>query len=168
MPVIDVQKDLDNRRLIMTAQFAAPVERIWQLYADPRQLEKVWGPPTHPATFVDHDLTPGGRMTYFMTAPDGQKYCGFWDVKEVDEPRSFTFEDGFANEDFTPDTSLPVGSTPTPSAATTTGPARCTRPSTPPSRRCSRCWTWAWSRAPPVPSTRSTPSWPKVDARGPW
>ncbi len=25
------------------------------------------------------------------------------------EPRSFTFEDGFANEDFTPDTSLPVG-----------------------------------------------------------
>ncbi|HRA04174.1 MAG TPA: SRPBCC domain-containing protein [Arachnia sp.] len=109
MPVIDVQKDLDNRRLIMTAQFAAPVERIWQLYADPRQLEKVWGPPTHPATFVDHDLTPGGRMTYFMTAPDGQKYCGFWDVKEVDEPRSFTFEDGFANEDFTPDTSLPVG-----------------------------------------------------------
>ena len=69
MPVIDVQKDLDNRRLVMTAQFAAPVERLWRLYADPRQLERVWGPPTHPATFVDHDLRPGGRMHYYIPAP---------------------------------------------------------------------------------------------------
>ena len=72
MPVIDVQKDLDNRRLIMTAQFAAPVERIWQLYADPRQLEKVWGPPTHPATFVDHDLTPGGHN--LLTVQSGRQH----------------------------------------------------------------------------------------------
>ncbi len=46
MPVTDVQQDLDNLTLTITADFAAPVERIWQVYADPRQLEKVWGPPT--------------------------------------------------------------------------------------------------------------------------
>ena len=56
MPVTDVQHDLDNLTLTITAEFAAPVERIWQVYADPRQLEKVWGPPTYPATVVDHDL----------------------------------------------------------------------------------------------------------------
>ena len=109
MPVIDVHKDLDQRRLTLTAHFDAPVERIWELYADPRQLERVWGPPTHPATFVDHNLTPGGRCTYYMTGPDGEKYYGFWDVREVDEPRRFSFADGFAHEDFTPDESLPVG-----------------------------------------------------------
>ena len=76
MPVTDVQQDLDNLTLTITADFAAPVERIWQVYADPRQLEKVWGPPTYPATVVDHDLTPGGRMTYFMTGPDGDKHAG--------------------------------------------------------------------------------------------
>jgi len=38
MPVTDITKDLDNRTLTITADFAAPVERIWQLYADPRQL----------------------------------------------------------------------------------------------------------------------------------
>jgi uncharacterized protein YndB with AHSA1/START domain len=74
MPVTDVQQDLDNLTLTITADFAAPVERIWQVYADPRQLEKVWGPPTYPATVVDHDLTPGGRTTYFMTGPDGDKH----------------------------------------------------------------------------------------------
>ena len=60
----------------ITAEFAAPVERIWQVYADPRQL-KVCGPPTYPATVVDHDLRPGGRVTYFMTRPEGDKHAGY-------------------------------------------------------------------------------------------
>ncbi|MDG3015739.1 SRPBCC domain-containing protein [Speluncibacter jeojiensis] len=104
MPVTDVQHDLDNLTLTITADFAAPVERIWQIYADPRQLEKIWGPPMVPATFVDHALTPGGRMNYFMTGPEGEKYCGYWQITEVDEPRSFSF----ADEDFTPNPAMPV------------------------------------------------------------
>ena len=68
MPVTDVKKDMDNLTLTIVADFAAPVERIWEVYADARQLERVWGPPTHPATFVDHSLTPGSRSTYFMTS----------------------------------------------------------------------------------------------------
>lgn len=108
MPVIDVSHDMDALTLTITAQFAAPVERIWQIYADPRQLEKVWGPPTHPATVVEHDLTAGGQMKYFMTSPDGDKYAGYWKITAVDEPRSFTFEDGFADSDFNPNPDMPV------------------------------------------------------------
>ena len=62
--------------LTITAHFTAPVERIWQVYADPRQLEKVWGTPEYPATVVDHSLTPGGRVTYFMTGPEGDRFYG--------------------------------------------------------------------------------------------
>jgi uncharacterized protein YndB with AHSA1/START domain len=109
MPVTDVTHDLDTRTLRITAEFAAPVERIWQIYADPRQLEKVFGPPSYPATFVEHDLTPGGTARYFMTSPEGEKYYGWWNVTAVDEPRSFTFEDGFASDDsFTPAEDMPV------------------------------------------------------------
>jgi len=109
VPVTDVAHDLDNRTLTITAEFAAPVERIWQVYADPRQLEQVFGPPTHPATFVEHDLSPGGRAHYFMTSPEGERYYGWWKVTTVDEPRSFAFEDGFAADDtFTPVADLPV------------------------------------------------------------
>lgn len=108
MPVIDVLHDLDNLTLTITAEFAAPVARIWQIYADPRQLEKVWGPPTCPATVADHELRPGGRVTYFMTDPDGNKYAGYWHVLTVDEPNGFTFDDGFADSDFNPDPTLPV------------------------------------------------------------
>ncbi|MGQ0573070.1 MAG: SRPBCC family protein [Pseudonocardia sp.] len=108
MPVTDVRHDLDTRTLTIVADFAAPVERIWQVYADPRQLEKVWGPPTYPATVVDHDLRPGGRVTYFMTGPEGDKHAGYWLVTDVDEPTGFAFEDGFAAPDFTPNPSMPV------------------------------------------------------------
>ena len=108
MPVTDVQQDLDALTLTLTAEFAAPVERVWQVYADPRQLEKVWGPPTYPATFVDHDLRPGGRVTYYMTSPEGEKFAGYWEVTAVDEPRSFSFDDGFADQDFNPNPALPV------------------------------------------------------------
>ncbi|MFI7603483.1 SRPBCC domain-containing protein [Actinoplanes sp. NPDC049681] len=108
MPVTDVQQDLDNLTLTITADFAAPVERIWQVYADPRQLEKVWGPPTYPATVVDHELRPGGRVTYYMTSPEGEKFAGYWLVTAVDEPRSFSFDDGFADLDFNPTPNMPV------------------------------------------------------------
>ena len=110
MPVTDITHDLDNLTLTITAQFAAPVERIWEIYADPRQLEKVWGPPQFPATVVEHSLTPGGRTTYYMTGPAGERHFGYWTVLEVDEPRSFRYEDGFANEDFSPNPDLPVSS----------------------------------------------------------
>ena len=108
MPVTDIRQEPDNRTLIITAEFAAPVERVWQVYADPRQLEKVWGPPTYPATVVDHDLKPGGRMTYYMTSPEGEKFAGYWQITAVDEPHSFAFDDGFADQDFNEAPGMPV------------------------------------------------------------
>lgn len=108
MPVLEVVKDVDSRTLTIVAEFAAPVERVWAIYADPRQLEQVWGPPTHPATFVDHSLTVGHRCTYYMTGPDGEKFAGWWRITAVDEPRSFAFDDGFADADFNEVPDLPV------------------------------------------------------------
>ena len=45
---------------------------MWQLWADPRKLERWWGPPTYPATVVEHDLHRGGKVHYFMTEPRGR------------------------------------------------------------------------------------------------
>jgi uncharacterized protein YndB with AHSA1/START domain len=109
MPVTAVTHDLDTRTITITAEFAAPIERIWNVYADPRQLEQVFGPPTHPATFVRHELAAGGAAHYFMTSPEGEKYYGWWKVTAVDEPHSFSFEDGFAaDESFAAVEDMPV------------------------------------------------------------
>jgi uncharacterized protein YndB with AHSA1/START domain len=108
MTVTDIRKDPQNRTMTLDAEFDASAERVWQLWADPRQLERWWGPPTYPATVVTHDLRPGGRVEYHMTGPEGDRSRGFWDVVEVQPPHRLVFRDGFANEDGTPNTELPI------------------------------------------------------------
>ena len=108
MPVTHFTTDVETRTIVITAEFAAPVERVWEIYADARQLERIWGPPTYPATFVDHQLTPGAMSRYYMTGPDGSRTGGWWRIVDVDEPRSFTFDDGFADADLNPVDSMPV------------------------------------------------------------
>ncbi|HEU4948425.1 MAG TPA: SRPBCC domain-containing protein [Kribbella sp.] len=108
MSVISVDKDYDSLTITLVAHFDAPVERVWQLWADPRQLERWWGPASNPATVEEHDLTPGGEVTYFMTGPEGDKYRGWWRVTSVDPPTSLEFIDGFADQDGTPIADLPT------------------------------------------------------------
>ena len=107
MTVTDIRKNPDDLTMTLTAEFDASPERVWQLWADPRQLERWWGPPTYPATFTTHDLAPGSRVEYHMTGPEGDQPHGYWDILEVDPPRSLVFRDGFANDDGSPNTDLP-------------------------------------------------------------
>lgn len=108
MTVTSVHKDTDALTMTITADYTSPVDRVWQLWADPRLLEKWWGPPTYPATFDKHDLSPGGSVTYFMTGPEGDQPHGWWRVTSVDAPHRLEFEDGFADENGNPNPELPT------------------------------------------------------------
>jgi uncharacterized protein YndB with AHSA1/START domain len=108
MTVTNVRKDPEALTMTITAELDATVERAWQLWADPRQLERWWGPPTYPATFVDHDLAPGGQVTYFMTSPEGDRYHGWWKVLAVEPPTRLELEDGFADDEGKPNDALPT------------------------------------------------------------
>ncbi len=134
MTVTTVNKDPEGLTMALTAELDASVERAWQLWADPRQLERWWGPPSHPATFIDHDLTPGRRATYFMTGPDGEKYHGWWEILAVDAPRRLEVRDGFADENGTPNDEMP----------TTSSSSRSPR-----SPRAARAWSWRRTSRPP-------------------
>ena len=108
MTVSNVHKDPETRTMTITAELDAPVARAWQLWSDPRQLERWWGPPTYPATVVDHDLSPGGSVSYYMTGPDGDRSRGWWRIVEVDAPHHLTFEDGFADAEGKPNDAMPT------------------------------------------------------------
>lgn len=110
MSVTSVHKDPETLTMTVTADFDAVPGRVWQVWEDPRQLERWWGPPTYPATVLDHDLTPGGQVTYLMTGPDGEQPRGWWRIGEVEAPRRLTFEDGFADADGRPMDSMPTTS----------------------------------------------------------
>lgn len=105
-----VRTDLDREALTFTivVDLAAPPSTVWQVWSDPRQLERWWGPPTWPATFEEHDLVPGGGSRYVMTGPDGSQARGWWRILTVDEPHSLEFDDGFSDASGTPDDGMPT------------------------------------------------------------
>jgi uncharacterized protein YndB with AHSA1/START domain len=107
MTVTAIRKDPQNHTMTLEAEFDASADRVWQLWADPRQLERWWGPPTYPATFTKHDLTPGSRVEYHMTGPEGDQPKGYWDVLETDPPHRLAVRDGFRNDDGTLNDELP-------------------------------------------------------------
>ena len=108
MPVVEIHKDPAALTMTVVAQFAAPVARVWAAYADPRQLERFWGPPEWPATFVRHDFVVGGRSEYYMTGPNGEQSWGFFEFMSIDEPNTFELLDGFLSADRTPAPGMPT------------------------------------------------------------
>ena len=109
MTVIGVVKDADARTMTITARFDAPIDRVWQVWSDPRQLERWWGPPMFRATVTEHDLTPGGTVAYTMTGAEGDRHHGWWRVRAVAPPHMLEFEDGFADADGNPRHDMPTG-----------------------------------------------------------
>jgi len=108
MTVTAVRKDPEKLTLTVDADFDASPERVWQLWADPRQLERWWGPPGYPATFTTLDLRAGGRALYYMTGPDGAATPpGYWEIVTAEPPRRLEMIDGFANADGTPNRDMP-------------------------------------------------------------
>jgi uncharacterized protein YndB with AHSA1/START domain len=108
MSVTSVDRDYANLTITVIADFDAPIDRVWELWSDPRKLERWLGPPTHPASVERHDLAPGGEVTFFMTGPEGDRSWGTWRFTAVDPPTSLEFTDVFADRDGAPIAGMPV------------------------------------------------------------
>lgn len=102
MPVTEIITDSDELTMTVVADLAAPIERVWSTYSDPRQLERFWGPPGWPATFTAWDQKVGGRALYTMNGPRGETSSGSWEFLSIDEPRGFTVLDSFTDADGNP------------------------------------------------------------------
>lgn len=107
MPITSLTSDAEALTMTIVADFPVSPTRLWQAWADPRQLERFWGPPSWPATFTRHDLRVGGESHYFMAGPEGQTSHGYWRFLKVEAPTLFELEDGFADADGNPNFDLP-------------------------------------------------------------
>ena len=108
MPVTAITPDPKTLSLFIEAEYAVPVERLWEAYVDPRQFERFWGPEGWPATFTRHDVAVGGMSRYYMTGPDGTQHHGWFRFLKVEPLRMFEVEDGFAHPDGSVNDALPV------------------------------------------------------------
>jgi uncharacterized protein YndB with AHSA1/START domain len=56
LPLTSLTKDVATLTLTVVADYPVSQQRLWDAFADPRQLERFWGPPDYPTTFTRHDL----------------------------------------------------------------------------------------------------------------
>ena len=108
MPITEVISNDQDLTLTIIADYAVPVERLWDAYSNPRQLEKFWGPVEWPATFTRHDMAVGGESHYFMTGPDGTKAGGWFRFLAVEPLRLIEVQDGFTDEHGAKNTDMPT------------------------------------------------------------
>jgi uncharacterized protein YndB with AHSA1/START domain len=107
MPITSVTSDPSTLTLTVVGDYPVPVERLWDAWADPRQVEQFWGPPQWPATFTRHDMAVGGESHYFMTGPEGEHSAGYWRYEAIERYRRIEVVDGFAGDDGRPNENMP-------------------------------------------------------------
>ena len=108
VPLTCVTRDAATLTLTVVGDYPVPQQRLWDAFADPRQLERFWGPPTWPSTFTRHEMRVGGRAEYFLTGPKGETWSGSWKFIAVNPISSFEAHDG---EDDAEDENMPASMT---------------------------------------------------------
>jgi uncharacterized protein YndB with AHSA1/START domain len=96
--MITSHKDVEKLTLTFVAEFPATVERLWQVWADARQLERWYGPPEWPATFEKFEFEVGGEGRYYMTGPAGEKMRGWMQLTAIEPPARIEYDDAFADD----------------------------------------------------------------------
>ena len=70
MTAITSATNVQDLTMTMVADFDAVPERLWNVWEDPRQLERWWGPEPYPATFPRYEssspwVCPGTTVSRF-------------------------------------------------------------------------------------------------------
>jgi uncharacterized protein YndB with AHSA1/START domain len=102
MTLITSTSSPEDLSMTLVAEFDAPPERVWGVWADPRKLERWYGPEPYPATFTRFEFRPGGQCRYSMTGPDNFMYRGWWQIDALDAPHRIEFINGLAGDDGEP------------------------------------------------------------------
>jgi uncharacterized protein YndB with AHSA1/START domain len=105
MPLTSISKDPASLSITVVGDYPVTQKRLWDAFADPRQLERFWGPPAFPATFTRYDFKSGGRAEYFLTLPEDKRWNGSWKFTAVNPISSFEARDG---EDNAEDPNMPA------------------------------------------------------------
>jgi uncharacterized protein YndB with AHSA1/START domain len=93
---IDTQTDsaTADREIVLTREFDAPRERVWEAYTDERHLPHWFGPNGFTLTMISIDVRPGGMWRYIMHGPDGTDWSNRQVYEEVVRPERLVYRHG--------------------------------------------------------------------------
>jgi len=93
-----IKKDIPKKALIITREFAAPVELVWRAWTDPELLAEWWAPKPWKAITVSMDFREGGTWLYYMQGPEGEKHYCKADYTSITPYKNYQGTDAFCDE----------------------------------------------------------------------
>lgn len=93
-----ITKDVANRKLHVTREFAAPVEKVWKAWTESNILDKWWAPRPWRTETKSMDFTDGGLWLYSMVGPEGERHYCRVDFEKIVTQQSFTALSSFCDE----------------------------------------------------------------------
>ncbi len=73
----------NDKEIVITREFAAPRQLVWDVWTQPKHIEKWFGPKGFDTRVDGLDFKVGGRSTYVMVGPDGTEYPSTGVFKEI-------------------------------------------------------------------------------------
>jgi uncharacterized protein YndB with AHSA1/START domain len=97
-----ITKDVASKKLHVTHEFAAALEKVWRAWTESSILDKWWAPKPWKAVTKVLDLKPGGMWLYSMVGPNGEVHWSRVDFKTVQPQQSFSTVCVFSDENGNP------------------------------------------------------------------
>ena len=103
----NVTKDLKEKSILVSREFTAPVETVWNAYTDSKILDKWWGPSPWRAETKSMDFRVGGFWLYAMVGPENEKHWGRMNYLAIEKYKFIDLEDVFCDENGNVNSELP-------------------------------------------------------------
>ena len=82
---------------VISREFDAPRERVWQAWTEPERLQQWFSPKGFSVIAAKLDLRTGGTYHYGMRMADGREVWGKWLIREVKRPERLVFINTFSD-----------------------------------------------------------------------
>jgi uncharacterized protein YndB with AHSA1/START domain len=93
-----ITRDAANKKLHVTREFSAPVEKVWKAFTESEILDKWWAPKPWKTETVSMDFREGGQWLYYMLGPTGEKHYSRVDFKTIIPGQQFITTCVFCDE----------------------------------------------------------------------
>ena len=92
------EQDYTGHKVVITREFDAPRDIVFQAWTDPQQLAQWWGPRGFTNPVCDWHPLPGRAIYVVMRAPNGAEYPMGGEFREVVSPERLVFTSGALDE----------------------------------------------------------------------
>ena len=91
-------EDYTGQKFVITREFAAPRELVFQAWTDPKHLAQWWGPKGFTNPVCEWDARLGREIYIVMCAPNGARYPMGGEFREIVASEKLVFTTGALDE----------------------------------------------------------------------